>query len=146
MPILLLGGLYFTLRFAFGLFSPFNFWTAEQDIKKGKIQIVEIGEMPFNFEKKQKLANSYGFSFYLYGCNVTTGIINGTDYYNRKMIDHLDSKFGAGWWRKFKSQLESIDKAESEQPTKRFSFKKVSGGFAVSSFRTWEDLQDGRMF
>lgn len=111
MTILLLDGLYFGLRFAFGLFTPFNFWTAEQDIKNGKIQIAEIGEMPLNFKQKQHLANSYGFDFYLFGCNVTTDIINGTEYYNKKMVDHLESKYGIGWWTKFQAQLDSIDNA-----------------------------------
>ena len=117
MTILLVGGLYFGLRFAFGLFTTFNFWTAEQDIKNGKIQIVEIGEMPLNFEQKQKLANSYGFDFYLFGCNVTTDIINGTEYYNKAMVDHLESKYGIGWWTKFQSQLDSIDNIKTQQIT-----------------------------
>jgi hypothetical protein len=114
LTIVLLGGLYFGLRFAFGLFTPFNFWTAGQDIKNGKIQIAEIGEMPLNFDQKQKLANSYGFDFFLFGCNVTTDIINGTEYYNRKMVDHLESKYGKGWWTKFQTQLDSIDNTKSD--------------------------------
>lgn len=109
MTILLLSGLYFGLRFVFGLFTPFNSWTAEQDIKNGKIQIVEIGEMPLNFKQKQKLANYYDFSFYLFGCNVSTDIINGTEYYNKKMVDQLENKYGAGWWTKFQNQLDSLD-------------------------------------
>lgn len=108
--ILLLGGIYFGLRFAFGLFTPFNFFTAKQDIGNGKIQIVEIGELPLNFKQKQELANSYGFNFYLYGCNITTGVINGIDFYNDKMIDQLESKYGNGWWSKFQTKLDSIDR------------------------------------
>lgn len=145
MTILFFGGLYFGLRFAFGLFTPFNFWTAGQDIKNGKIQIVEIGEMPLNFKQKQKLANSYGFNFYLFGCNVKTDIINGTEYYNKKMVGHLESKFGAGYWTKFKNQLDSIDNAETELielPTKRLSFKNVSDIVADSSYSTWVNFQD----
>ncbi len=117
MKIALLGGLYFGLRFAFGLFTPFNFWTAGQDIKNGKIQITEICEMPLNFEQKQNLAKSYGFEFYLFGCNVTTDIINGTEYYNKKMVDHLERKYGAGWWTRFQSQLDSIDKSNLTDKT-----------------------------
>jgi hypothetical protein len=117
LKIALLGGLYFGLRFAFGLFTPFNFWTAGQDIKNGKIQITEICEMPLNFEQKQNLAKSYGFEFYLFGCNVTTDIINGTEYYNKKMVDHLERKYGAGWWTRFQSQLDSIDKSNLTDKT-----------------------------
>ena len=114
MTILLIGGLYFALRFTFGLFTPFNFWTAGQDIKNGKIQIAEIGEMPLNFKQKQKLANSYGFEFYLFGCNVTTDIINGTEYYNKTMVNYLESKYGIDWWTKFQTQLDSIDNVKSD--------------------------------
>ena len=145
LTILLVGGLYFGLRFAFGLFTPFNFWTAGQDIKNGKIQITEIGEMPLNFEQKQKLANSYGFNFYLFGCNLTTDIINGTKYYNKKMVDHLESKFGVGWWTKFQNRLDSIDNAPNDlkkQETKRLSFKNISEITADNSYGVWVEKND----
>lgn len=117
MTILLIGGLYFGLRLAFGFFTPFNFWTAEQDIKNGNIQIVEVGELPLNFEQKQKLANSYGFDFYLFGCNVTDGTINGIKYYNKTMINHLENKYGNGWLTKFQTQLDSIDNSNNSDLT-----------------------------
>ncbi len=106
--ILLCSGIYLGLRFAFGLFTPYNFWTAEQDIRNGKIQVIEIGELPLYFDAKQKLANTYGFKFSLHGCNVTTDILNGTKYYNRLVIEHLETKYGKGLWTKFQNQLNSI--------------------------------------
>jgi hypothetical protein len=112
--ILLVTGLYFGLRFSFGFFTPFNFLTARQDIKNGKIKIIEIGEPILNFEQKQKLANFYGFEFQLYGCNVTKDINNGKEYYNKAMINELESKYGVGWWTKFQTKLDSIDYIKSE--------------------------------
>lgn len=109
LAILLLSGLCFGAHVAFGLFTPFNVWTAQQDIKNGKIQLVGIGVLPLNYEQKQWLANSCGFDFYYFGCNVSTGIINGTKYFNKAMVDHLENKFGVGWWTKFQHQLDSID-------------------------------------
>lgn len=109
MTILLLGGLCFGLNSVFGLFTPYNFWTARQDIQNGKIQIANLGEMPLSFDQKQKLANSYGFNFHLVGCEVTSDIIKGTKFYNNVMIDHLENKYGEGWWKKFQAQLDSID-------------------------------------
>ena len=117
LTILVIGGLFFGLRSAFGLFTSFNFWTAKQDIKNHKIQIAEIGEMPMNFEQKQKLAKSYGFDFNLLGCNVTTEINNGTKYYNKAMIEHLERKYGFSWWTKFQTQLDSIDNKRTRQIT-----------------------------
>ena len=118
MTILLIGGLYLGLRFAFGLFTPFNFWTARQDIKSGKIQIADIGELPLNHRQKQNLADTYGFDFYYFGCNITIDIINGTKYYNQTMINHLENKYGVGWWAKFQTQLDSIDN-ENNKPDRR---------------------------
>ncbi|MDE3184985.1 MAG: hypothetical protein KGM16_16355 [Bacteroidota bacterium] len=112
LTIVFFGGLYFGLRFSFGLFTPYNFWTARQDIKKGKIQIAEVGELPLNYGEKQSLANSYGFKFYYFGCTVTKDIINGTKYYNQTMVEHLEKKYGHGWWTKFQTQLDNIDNSK----------------------------------
>lgn len=90
-------------------FTPYNFWTAKQDIKNGKIQIVETGEKPLKFKQKQNLAKSYDFVIYLSGCNVATDITNGTKYYNKAMIEQLENKYGSGWWIKFQTQIDSID-------------------------------------
>lgn len=110
--VILIGGLYFGLRFMFGIFTPFNFWTAQKDIENHNIQIIAIGELPLNFDQKQKLAKSYGFSFHLYGCESSSDIINGTNYYNAVMIDFLEKKHGKGWWKKFQSERDSIDNAK----------------------------------
>jgi hypothetical protein len=101
--------LYICLRFSFGIFTPYNYLTASADIKKGNIQIIEYGEMKLNFDKEQQLATSYGFSFKPIGCVVSSDVINGIKYYNRKMISHLDSKYGQGWWNVFEKQIDSID-------------------------------------
>jgi hypothetical protein len=145
LTILLLAGLCYGLNSVFGLFTSYNFWTARQDIKNGKIQIAEIGEMPLNFDQKQKLANSYGFDFRLFGCEVTSGVINGTKYYNNVMVGYLESKYGVGWWTKFKTQLDSIDAAtrdRQKQVTKRLSFKSVSDIVADSSYGVWVEKHD----
>jgi hypothetical protein len=113
LTILLIGGLYLVLRFAFGLFTPINYLTARHDIKNQKIQIVVLGEMFHTDKQKQSLAKTYGFKFYFFGCNVSTEIINGTKYYNQTMVDYLEKKYGSGWWSKFQTQLDSIDKTNA---------------------------------
>lgn len=145
MTIILIGGLCFGLNSVFGIFTPYNFWTARQDIKNGKIQIEDIGEMPINFDQKQKLANYYGFEFHLFGCEVTSDITKGIKYYNNVMIDHLESKYGVGWWSKFQAQLDSIDKATTDkqiQVAKRLSFKSISEVTDDNSFGVWVQKYD----
>ena len=107
--------LYICLRFAFGFFTPYNFYTASVEIKKGNIQIIEYGEMMLNFDKEQQLATSYGFSFKPIGCVVSSDVINGIKYYNRKMISHLESKYGEGWWNTFEKKIDSIDSIQLKE-------------------------------
>jgi dipeptide/tripeptide permease len=113
LTILLIGGLYLGLRFAFGLFTPLNSWTARQDIKNGKIQIVVLGEILPTDQQRQSFAKANGFDFYYFGDNISTDIINGTKYYNQTMVDYLEKKYGSGWWTKFQTQLDSIDKTNT---------------------------------
>jgi hypothetical protein len=109
--IVLVVGLSFILKYKFGIFSPYNTWTAQQDIKKGKIQYLEFSQEPLNSKTKQELAKSYGFNLiYFDCCETTVGVLNGSDFYNRKMIEYLENKYNKGWWTHFQAQLDSIDK------------------------------------
>ncbi len=107
--------LYCWLRFSFGIFTPYNFFTAKQDIDNGKIIIIEAGEMPLNFKQKKTLANNFSFDFELTGCLLNTDKINGIKYYNNRMIQELEHKFGTGWWSKFQHQLDSIDRQQIKE-------------------------------
>jgi hypothetical protein len=113
VTIIVLGGLYFGLRFAFGLFTPFNSLTAQQDIANNKIKIIELGELPRNSKQMYKLAKSYGVEIYFYGCNVTPDIESGVKYYNQTVINYLDQKYTSNWWSEFQIQLDSLVKADS---------------------------------
>ena len=116
LTILLLSGVFVGLRLGFGLFTPFNYFTARQDISNGNIKIIQLGELPFNYKQRRSLANSYGFNLYFNGCNITTEIVNGTKYYNKEVISHLTAKLGKNWWSKFENQLDSIDKVNEADP------------------------------
>lgn len=99
------------LRATYGYATPFNSWTAKQDMKRGIIRIVEIGELPLNFQQKQELAKSYGFRYYLYGCVVTEAELSGIKRYNKIMFDYLEHKYGKGWQKTFQAQLDgSLEK------------------------------------
>jgi hypothetical protein len=96
--------------FLMGFFTPFNFWTAKQDIKTSKIQVITIGELPINDDQKQALAKQYGFSFYHSGCIVSIDRSNGINQYNSAMIGFLSEKHGENWWQKFQIKMDSIDR------------------------------------
>ena len=106
MIILLVGLFYFGLRLLFGIFTPYNFWTAKQDIANSKVQIIAVG-LPYYPQVEQRFAKIYGFNFKYVGCNATTELLNGTKYYNKQVEGYLTKKYGENFWRTFKLQVDS---------------------------------------
>ena len=92
----------------FGIFTPYNAWTARHDIKNNKVQIIAIG-LPFNPQIRQQLAVKYGFQYNYIGCNATTELLNGTKYYNNEVKKNLEEKYGTSFWTNFQLQLDSAD-------------------------------------
>lgn len=111
--ILLLGGFYYWLRVSLGLFTPYNSWTANQDIKNGHIQVIAIG-YPFKPLNRQYLARQYDFQYNYIGCNVTNELLNGSRRYNEVVDTYLTNKFGINFWHLFQRQLDSINSATSK--------------------------------
>ncbi len=116
--ILTLGILYFILRIFFGFFTPYNYFSAQKDIKNGQIQIISVGE-PYMPENEQLLAEKYDFKFKYVGCNVTNELLNGSNYYNAVVKEYLTDKFGKDFWNRFNSQLDSIQNLNNIVLTKK---------------------------
>ncbi len=91
-------GLVFWAYYYQGIFTPYNILTAKSDLNKGKVFIVQYGELRNNELLEEKLANKYGFSYTGVGCLVTTPVINGINNYNQVVIKHLTEVNGAGWF------------------------------------------------
>lgn len=111
LTIIILGGLSFWLRSAFGFFTPYNTWTARQDIKNNKVQIIAVG-LPYMPQVRQELAKKYGFEFYFIGCSPPDEGSNGIDYYNHVMETYLRDKFGDNFWTDFNKQFDSLSEAK----------------------------------
>lgn len=116
LTIIILSGLFFGLRLGFGFFTPYNAFTASQDIKNGQIQIIIIGD-PNMPEVRQLLAKQYGFQFNYVGCYASTEIFNGSKYYNYVAEKYLTDKFGQEFWTKFNNQIDSIVSTNSVDNT-----------------------------
>ena len=114
MTIILLAGVYFGLRLGFGFFTPYNSFTARQDIKNGQVQIIAVG-LPFMPQVRQRLAKKYGFKYNYVGCNATTELLNGSKYYNNVVEEYLTDKFGKEFWTNFNTQLDGIEIANSNE-------------------------------
>jgi len=106
LTIVLVGLSYFGLRLLFGIFTPYNFWTAKQDIANGRVQIIAVG-LPYYPQVEKRLAQNFGFNFKYVGCNATKELLNGTKYYNKQVEHYLTKKYGENFWKTFKIQVDS---------------------------------------
>lgn len=99
----------------YGLDEEYNYFTAKQDIKSGKIQILETGlllpDPGVDWEKQQaakKIAEqNFGYKSVYLGCTVT----NGIGMYNEVMEDYLDKVNGKDWRAKERQMRDSILKS-----------------------------------
>lgn len=103
----------------YGLNEEFNYFSANRDIKNGKIQILETGlilpEPNVDWDKKQqvekKLEKQFGFKSVYLGCTVTHSI----GIYNSVMEEYLENVHGKNWWTKQRHILDSLMNSKNPQ-------------------------------
>jgi carbon starvation protein CstA len=96
----------------YGLNEEYNYFSANRDIKNGRIQILETGlilpEPNVDWDKKQeaekKIEKQFGYKSVYLGCIVTHGI----DIYNSVMEDYLEDINGKNWRTKQRHTLDSL--------------------------------------
>lgn len=96
----------------YGLNEEFNYFSANRDIKNGKIQILETGlilpEPNVDWNKKQqaekKLEKQFGFKSVYLGCTVTHSI----GIYSSVMEEYLENVNGKNWRTKQRYILDSL--------------------------------------
>jgi hypothetical protein len=103
----------------YGLNEEYNYFTAKQDIRNGKIQLLETGlilpdpNTNVDWNKKQdaekKIQKQFGYKSINLGCTVTNGIY----IYNSVMEDYLDEVNGKGWRTKERAIIDSIMKSDA---------------------------------
>src|SRR6185437_4976226 len=101
----------------YGLNEEYNYFTAKQDIRNGKIQLLETGIILPNpntnvdWKKKQdaekKTEKQFGYKSINLGCTVTNGIY----IYNSVMEDYLEKVNDKGWRTKERAIIDSIMKS-----------------------------------
>ncbi len=96
----------------YGLEENFNYFTAVEDIKNGKVQIIVVGlilpDPTINWERKleiEKLVQKkFGYESVNFGCT----IFNGVHFYNSEMEKHLEKTNGKNWKEREKAMLDSL--------------------------------------
>ncbi|MBO9683422.1 MAG: hypothetical protein J7502_12270 [Flavisolibacter sp.] len=103
----------------YGLEEDYNYFTAKRDIKRGKIQILEMGLIIPNpnidWEKQQAIQRiieqHFGYKSVYLGCIAT----NGSIIYNNVMEDYLDNVNGKNWRIKQGQMIDSILKLNTNK-------------------------------
>lgn len=94
-----------TLLFAYwelGMFTPYNYFSAKEDIKNGDIHLLTIGEPSLNPAIEDSITKRYGFRYENKGCTVTEIKMKGIGTYNSVVEDYLEKRNGKGWETKLK--------------------------------------------
>ena len=96
----------------YGLNEEYNYFSANRDIKNGKIQILETGlilpepnvDWGKTQEAEKKLEKQFGYKSVYLGCVVTHGI----GIYNSVMEDYLEKVNGENWRKKQQRMIDSL--------------------------------------
>ena len=96
----------------YGLEENYNYFTAVEDIKNGKVQIIVVGlilpDPTINWERKLKIEKlvqkKFGYESVNFGC----AIFNGVHFYNSAMEKHLEKINGKNWKEREKAMLDSL--------------------------------------
>ena len=98
-----------TLHFLFGLFTPYNFFTAIYDVLTDQPRYVQYGERNFTDKEAISVAPRYGFQYEIAaGCLVSQPLVRGINNYNFFINDYLNKKTGRNWKVKFDTEVDSL--------------------------------------
>jgi hypothetical protein len=105
------------LWWRYGLFSPYNYFTANRDIRNGKIRFVTYGLPMFSSKDEaiDSLAAKYGFGSTGIGCTVTEQEINAIATYNNVIENYLQKRNGKDWRAHYQRQVDSLYQIAFEQ-------------------------------
>lgn len=92
----------------FGIFTPYNYFTAKNDISKGEIKILTFGEPALNPDLELEICQKYGFRYENLGCVIYPQKRNSANCYNKVVNDYLEKRNGKFWKDKLKEYLENL--------------------------------------
>lgn len=105
----------FVSYYYFGIFTPYNYFTAKRDLSNNKPRLLVFG-MPSEKDMQcQHIAKDYGFTYEIVAhCIVSESFVNRVNVYNKVTEDYLKNKFGVSWKIKFSNKVDSLFQLERE--------------------------------
>lgn len=103
------------LSYSYGIFTRYNYFTAQWDKHKGTLQLLTYGEELTVAKQQKRVAQEMGFRMKaIAGCIISSNAINGADAYNAVMTQALNSKLGKNWKVGFDRRADSLFRADSK--------------------------------
>jgi hypothetical protein len=129
------------LNFTTGIFTPYNYLTAQIDILNKNYRLIRYGEREITDSIAVKVSPQFGFKYELTNCNATYPIINGVKAYNDLMTRQLDRTYGSDWFFDWEDLTDSLFR-ESRIDTIRQIISSQSSYKEL--VKTFENLYQGK--
>lgn len=102
------------LQVCFGIFTPYNYVTAQWHKHHGTLQLLSYGEQQLTQKQQVVVANEMGFDIKaIAGCFISQSAINGAEQYNKVMNNALTAKLGKSWKAEFDRKVDVLFRQES---------------------------------
>jgi hypothetical protein len=98
----------------YGLFTRYNYLTAQWDKEQGNVRLLVYGERRMDDRQQFEVARQMGFQMQtIAGCIIPKSEANGADAYNAVMTTALKKKLGKQWRAKFDTHVDSLFRLQS---------------------------------
>jgi hypothetical protein len=95
------------INYQLGLSTKYNYFSAQRDISKGKVQLISTGLSQYYCKYA---AEKYGFLIVSGGCTLFDIELNGVKQYNTVVKRYLTKMNGADWEAKYRKECDSLYK------------------------------------
>jgi hypothetical protein len=91
-----------------GVFSSYNYFSAQKDISNGKVKLIVYGEPALNPFLEKQITLKYGFQYENLGCITNYEKLHSAKIYNNVVLKYLDKRNGKDWKAKFDKDIQKI--------------------------------------
>jgi hypothetical protein len=106
--------LLFGVGYKYGMFTRYNYFTAQWDRFNGKIRLLSYGKQLLIDNQQKIIAERLGFKINtIAGCIIRDSEANGANEYNKVMTEVLNKRLGSHWKARFDKSVDSLFRIDS---------------------------------
>lgn len=97
------------IHFSTGIFTPFNYFSAQFDIINKNYRLLHYGEINATDSIAMTVSPKFGFKYEIVAhCAISTPLVNGIQIYNNLMTRQLDKTYGSDWFFDFEDHVDTL--------------------------------------